>query len=132
LIINLGIDEIDCGSFSTPISASLDQLLSEEEKQMRAKTEELVKLANEKWSDCYSNVSSDDRVSEKVNFTTEKPSIRTLHVWDYASRQARCGQWEQLARDRQRFAERCRRIDADIGYIFDREHRDRVYRERIL
>jgi hypothetical protein len=94
--------------------------------------QESIKKANERWNSNYSDVSSDNRLSTKVNFSKNKPSIRRIHVWDYASRQARCGNWEQLARDRQRFAERCRRIDSDIGYIFSEEHRHKVYKDRIF
>ena len=91
---------------------------------------ESIRKANEVWNQSYSDVTDDTRTPVKVNFNSDKPSVRVLHVWNYASRRARCGQWEELARDRERFAEKCRRIDSQIGYIFGEEHRRRAYNSR--
>lgn len=33
----------------------------------------------------------------------EEPTVHVMHVWSYASRIARCGHWEQAARDNARF-----------------------------
>lgn len=39
---------------------------------------------------------------KRVRFK-EEPTVHVLHVWSYASRVARCGEWEQVARDNARF-----------------------------
>lgn len=54
--------------------------------------------------------------------------VHPLVVWDYASRSARQGPWEEMARDRCRF----RRRIAEVGDILEpclgMEHRAQVWR----
>ena len=124
------MDEIDfCPKFCTEIKPLVESKFCEEESEMSA-INESIRKANEVWNQSYCDVRADTRIPVRVNFTSTKPSVRVLHVWDFASRRARCGQWEELARDRERFAEKCRRIDSQIGYIFGSEHRQRAYNSR--
>ena len=51
--------------------------------------------------------------SKRVHFD-EKPVIHVMHVWSYASRAARHGEWEQIARDRERFRMRIQRLSEII------------------
>ena len=47
------------------------------------------------------------RVKKQVHFD-EKLTVHVMHAWRFAYHKARCGEWEQIARDRERFR---RRID---------------------
>ena len=67
-----------------------------------------------------------------VRFSTDPSEIRLLCVWNYASRKARIGEWETFARDRYRFAERCRLIEHRIKYIFNINHRENIYKSRFI
>lgn len=124
-----GIDEIDCTAKRS--SYDVDNcFLNEDENEMNSAIVESLKKANETWDSCYATEPSEDKSPSKVNFSSDKPTVLILHVWDYALRQARCGQWEEIGRDRRRFADRCRRINEDIGYIFQRHHREKIFSER--
>jgi hypothetical protein len=48
---------------------------------------------------------------------SEKSDIREMHVWSYASREARRGEWEQMARDRDRFMRRVERMAAILDPV---------------
>ena len=71
-------------------------------------------------------------VKKIVRFSLEPPEIHLSYVWNYASRKARIGEWETLARDRFIFAERCRLIEHRIKYIFNIKHRENVYKSRFI
>jgi len=47
--------------------------------------------------------------------------------WADAYQQARCGPWEQYARDRDRFARRIREVECQIGWVLNAEHRATKY-----
>ena len=49
-----------------------------------------------------------------MRFSMDKPQIRVMYAWDFAHRQARLGQWEQCARDRERFRARIARAAETI------------------
>ena len=51
--------------------------------------------------------------SKRVHFD-EKPVIHVMHVWSYASRATRRGEWEQIVRDRKRFRMRIQRLSEII------------------
>lgn len=91
---------------------------------------EVIEVANQKWDSFYCDVDSSPKSAEKVQFSTEKIQIKTILVWDFASRKARTGEWEQMARDRQRFAERIRRTEATLKRVLLEKHRKQVYDER--
>lgn len=50
---------------------------------------------------------------KKVRFD-DRVSVRTMHVWPYASWAARHGPWMQMARDRERFKMRIHRVSEVI------------------
>lgn len=59
----------------------------------------------------HASINTEDRSAlkiKKVRFA-ENPSVRVMIVWEYASRSARRGEWEQAARDRARFQMRIER-----------------------
>jgi len=47
--------------------------------------------------------------------------------WADAYEQARCGPWEQYARDRERFARRIHEVDGQIGWVLNAQHRASKY-----
>lgn len=53
-----------------------------------------------------------------------------MHTWHYAYRQARKGKWEQIGRDRGRFADRVRSMHDTLSAVLSAEHRERVLRRR--
>lgn len=63
----------------------------------------------------------------RFNFKTQ---VHVMRAWDFAYRQARKSEWEMAARDRDRFKHRIENTGQILGPVFDRELRDRVYRER--
>lgn len=50
-----------------------------------------------------------EKKSKKVVRFDECPRVLVMHTWSWASREARRGQWEQIARDTQRFKMRIER-----------------------
>lgn len=55
-------------------------------------------------------------------------TVLNQQEWAEAYQQARCGPWEQYARDRERFARRIREVDSQIGWVLDAGHRAAKYR----
>lgn len=53
-----------------------------------------------------------------------------MRTWDFAYRQARKGEWEMAARDRERFKKRIHETEDVLSIVFDKNVRDRVYQER--
>lgn len=53
-----------------------------------------------------------------------------LCTWDYAHRQARKGHWEEVGRDRVRFSDRIRRVEAELKPMLTAQHRDKIYNQR--
>ena len=86
-----------------------------------------VREANDKWDRRYGDVSALEKSASRVRFSAQKPAVKVLRVWSFAARSARCGQWEQVRRDRERFADKCRQIERQIGHVFGEEHRRRQY-----
>jgi hypothetical protein len=48
---------------------------------------------------------------------------------DDDARQARCGEWEEMARDRSRFKSRINGSNEILGPILTSEHRDKVFQK---
>ncbi|XP_059809658.1 protein phosphatase 1 regulatory subunit 15B-like [Hypanus sabinus] len=66
------------------------------------------------------------KTGKKVRFCPVV-EVHRMVVWDFASRAARKGPWEQCARDRSRFERRIANTEAAIGYCLDQEHRHAVW-----
>lgn len=68
---------------------------------------------------------------KKVRFNL-KPEIHVMHTWDFAYRAARKGDWQEIARDRDRFQQRIKRVAPTINIILNSNHREKVYKDRFL
>lgn len=79
------------------------------------------------------NVDDDDsqEVTKKVRFNL-KPKIHVMHTWDFAYRAARKGSWQEIARDRDRFQQRIKRVAPIINVVMSSDHREKVYNDRFL
>lgn len=66
---------------------------------------------------------------KKVQFNL-KPEVHVMRTWDFAYRQARKGEWEIAARDRERFKNRIHETGKVLSTVFDKNLRDKVYKER--
>lgn len=94
-------------------------------------------LLNKKWSQifCDDNNNSNRKSSKtgkKVSFAPDNRlvSVRTMRTWDYASRSARLGPWEELARDSMRFCHRISRTEEILRPILSEDHRTKIWHER--
>lgn len=56
--------------------------------------------------------------------------VHPMIKWSFAYQAARKGPWEMYARDRSRFRDRINRVEKEIKYIFDLQHRNKIYKER--
>ncbi|EDW57059.1 uncharacterized protein LOC6615824 [Drosophila sechellia] len=68
---------------------------------------------------------------KKVRFNM-KPEVHVMLTWDYAYRAARKSEWQVMARDRDRFQQRIRRISPILNAVLTPVHRERVYQARFL
>lgn len=55
-----------------------------------------------------------------------------MHTWDFAYRAARKGEWQEIARDRDRFQQRIRRVAPILNNVLTCNHREKVYKDRFL
>ncbi|KAH8261660.1 hypothetical protein KR044_013013 [Drosophila immigrans] len=74
---------------------------------------------------------ADQELSKKVRFNL-KPKVHVMHTWDFAYRAARKGAWQEIARDRDRFQQRIKRVAPTIDIVLSSNHREKVYRDRFL
>ncbi|XP_050097023.1 armadillo-like helical domain-containing protein 4 [Anopheles aquasalis] len=65
----------------------------------------------------------------KVRFNT-KPVVHVMRAWDFAYRQARKGEWEMAARDRERFRKHIADLEPVLGPALQPALRDRIYQQR--
>ncbi|XP_033823607.1 protein phosphatase 1 regulatory subunit 15B [Periophthalmus magnuspinnatus] len=63
---------------------------------------------------------------KKVRFSNEV-KVHVMRSWRFAHEAARRGQWEESARDRDRFRRRIQEVDRTVGPILRQEHRERVW-----
>ncbi|XP_006274912.2 protein phosphatase 1 regulatory subunit 15A isoform X2 [Alligator mississippiensis] len=68
-----------------------------------------------------------NRAAKKVHFCPVV-TVHPLIVWDFASRTARCGPWEELARDRCRFRQRIEQAEVVLGPCLEPGHRAKAWR----
>ncbi|XP_026567863.1 protein phosphatase 1 regulatory subunit 15A isoform X1 [Pseudonaja textilis] len=68
------------------------------------------------------------QVKKKVRFSPVV-TVHSLVVWDYASRAARRGPWEEMARDRCRFHRRITQMAAILEPCFTEDHRNKVWKK---
>ncbi|XP_055629581.1 uncharacterized protein LOC129770651 [Toxorhynchites rutilus septentrionalis] len=66
---------------------------------------------------------------KKVRFNSNV-DIHVMRTWDFAYRQARKGEWEMAARDRERFKKRIDEVDKALGPILQPDVRERIYCDR--
>jgi len=62
----------------------------------------------------------------KVRFS-EDVEVHHMIAWSFAYKQARKGEWERMARDRERFRNRIANIASHISWIFTSAHRNKMY-----
>ncbi|KAH8413981.1 hypothetical protein KR215_011996 [Drosophila sulfurigaster] len=74
---------------------------------------------------------ADQEFTKKVRFNL-KPKVHVMHTWDFAYRAARKGAWQEIARDRDRFQQRIKRVAPTIDIVLNSNHREKVYRDRFL
>ncbi|CAG9861320.1 unnamed protein product [Phyllotreta striolata] len=69
---------------------------------------------------------------KRVRFADKEDlcEIHPMVQWSFAYRSARKGPWEEYARDRERFNKRISRTEQILGPVFNRQHRENVYKER--
>lgn len=67
--------------------------------------------------------------TKKVSFA-QTPIIHIMVTWNYAYRAARKGQWEEMARDNERFKGRINSIAAVLDPILTSKHRSKIWQER--
>ncbi|KAK9397461.1 protein phosphatase 1 regulatory subunit 15A [Crotalus adamanteus] len=67
------------------------------------------------------------QVKKKVRFSPVV-TVHSLVVWDYASRAARRGPWEEMARDRCRFQRRISQMAAILEPCLTVDHRHKVWK----
>uniref|UniRef100_A0A2M4A1P9 Putative phosphatase-1 catalytic subunit binding region n=1 Tax=Anopheles triannulatus TaxID=58253 RepID=A0A2M4A1P9_9DIPT len=65
----------------------------------------------------------------KVRFNT-KPVVHVMRAWDFAYRQARKGEWEMAARDRERFRKHIADLEPVLGPALQPAVRERIYQQR--
>lgn len=65
-------------------------------------------------------------IDKKVSFNL-RPKVLTMRVWQFAYAEARKGNWEQVGRDRIRFAKRIMDLTKTLSPILDASLRQKIY-----
>lgn len=65
-------------------------------------------------------ISHSTNSQKKVTFS-DKPNIKTMHVWQFAHTQARKGEWQQFSIDRMHFKSRIYRLSEIITPILKKK-----------
>ncbi|KAH8413698.1 hypothetical protein KR222_004101 [Zaprionus bogoriensis] len=68
---------------------------------------------------------------KRVRFNL-KPKVHVMHTWDFAYRAARKGEWQEIARDRDRFQQRIRRVATILNGVLSSNHREKIFKDRFL
>ncbi|XP_052860308.1 uncharacterized protein LOC128267503 [Anopheles cruzii] len=83
----------------------------------------------EEYDDNDDTNSSSGFEERKVRFCIN-PVVHVMRAWDFAYRQARKGEWEMAARDRERFRKHIADLEPVLGPALQPALRDRVYAAR--
>ena len=97
--------------------------MMEEEGNASDHEETSLRDINRKWEE---EVGKDvkGRSAIKVRFGDVK--VYNVIAWGHAYRQARCGPWEEQARDRERFKRRVKNLEPLLSRVLDPHHRRRA------
>ena len=71
-------------------------------------------------------LSKEHTMNRKVTFNP-RPTVHVQYVWQFAYQQACKSEWEQYARDRDRFMRRIIESEHIINPILKESHRERVF-----
>ena len=63
---------------------------------------------------------------DKSNKVTFKKSVKVIYFKQTPIESNVC--WMQIARDRMRFKRRIKDIEQRIGWVFEKKHRERIYK----
>lgn len=63
---------------------------------------------------------------KKVKFSSIV-QVHKMQAWTFALQASRKGQWEEFARDRDRFQKRIKETEKAIGYCFSMSHREKLW-----
>ena len=80
-----------------------------------------LKAVNHIWNKKYKKFIRKNS-EQKVSFN-ETIFVKYMCCWNFASKQSRKGEWQQIVIDRFRFQQRIKTIEKSISYIFDPKHR---------
>ncbi|XP_063392459.1 uncharacterized protein LOC134677954 [Cydia fagiglandana] len=69
---------------------------------------------------------------KKVSFSEKPPKVHVMRVWSFAARQARRGNWEQDAMDRDRFKRKIADVDMAVSWVLKPQHRRRIMFQRFM
>lgn len=69
---------------------------------------------------------------KKVSFSDKPPKVHVMRVWSFAARQARRGNWEQDAMDRDRFKRKIADVDMAVSWVLKPQHRRRIMFQRFM
>lgn len=61
-----------------------------------------------------------------VSFCNSKPTVHVMYTWQYAYKAARCGKWEQIARDNARFKMRIQNISTIINPVLLKKYQQYI------
>lgn len=68
-------------------------------------------------------------ILQRVRFSQDI-EVHFMVAWGFAYRNARKGNWEEVARDNARFKNSIEKMNEIFAPVFEQKHRDRIYHER--
>lgn len=70
------------------------------------------------------------KMERQVTFDKNLVQIKYMVVWSFAYHSSRRGNWEEYARDRERFKRRIHFAQNALNVIFDQKHREKIFLQR--
>ncbi|XP_066991005.2 uncharacterized protein PPP1R15 [Anabrus simplex] len=121
-----GHDEIDFCFYPSSLPIPPENL--ENTDNIASPLPDRLKDINKKWIEENASIPSKDKSPQKVHFpnSCKLVTVRPMVKWDFAYRAARCGPWEEMARDRARFRARIDRTEPILASVLTPEHRHQV------